>query len=202
MKVLITCGPTWVPIDDVRVISNVSSGQMGHLIAQAFRAHKAKVTVIQGPVTDAADLSNIRVIKYNYFDELAKVLKQECGKKYDVIVHAAAVSDYKLKTVVKGKISSANALNLALTPTVKLISLIKQWAPQSFLVGFKLESTVSPKNLRDLTSKLFTDAGCDLVLANQTEPSYRGYILNADFEIMASSTHKADIAKKLVRTLL
>ena len=36
MRVLITCGATWTPIDDVRVISNISSGEMGHLIAEAF----------------------------------------------------------------------------------------------------------------------------------------------------------------------
>ena len=51
MRVLITCGATWVPIDDVRVISNISSGEMGHLIAQAFRQKGAQVTIIEGPVT-------------------------------------------------------------------------------------------------------------------------------------------------------
>ena len=75
MRVLITCGATWTPIDDVRVISNVSSGEMGHLIAQAFKAKKALVTNIEGPVTHTLMDKKIRIIKYRFFDELARILK-------------------------------------------------------------------------------------------------------------------------------
>ena len=96
MRVLITCGATWTPIDDVRVISNVSSGEMGHLIARAFRSYGAFVTIIEGPVTHTLVDKEIKIIKYRFFDELARVLSQELLKKYDVIIHAAAVSDFKV----------------------------------------------------------------------------------------------------------
>jgi phosphopantothenoylcysteine synthetase/decarboxylase len=69
MKVLITCGATWAPIDDVRVISNISSGEMGHLIAEAFSLKNAKVTVIEGPVTHVLQNKKVKIIKYRYFDE-------------------------------------------------------------------------------------------------------------------------------------
>ena len=75
MRVLITCGATWTPIDDVRVISNISSGEMGHLIAQAFRQNKAEVTVIEGPVTHTLTDKKIKIIKYRFFDELAAYFK-------------------------------------------------------------------------------------------------------------------------------
>src|SRR5580698_10572903 len=97
MRVLITCGATWTPIDDVRVISNISSGEMGHLIAQSFRQKGAHVTIIEGPVTHTLEDKKIKFIKYRFFDELARILKQELVKKYDIIVHAAAVSDFKVK---------------------------------------------------------------------------------------------------------
>ena len=50
MRVLITCGPIWVPMDWVRVISNRSTGQMGHALAKAFLKRKARVTVVEGPL--------------------------------------------------------------------------------------------------------------------------------------------------------
>ncbi len=202
MKVLVTCGPTWAAIDAVRVISNRSTGEMGHLIAQEFRDKEAKVTLLQGPVTHQADLKGVCVIKYSYFDELANLLKEECVKRYDVIVHAAAVSDFRVKNKIKGKISSENDLNLQLSVTPKLINVIKDWAPGSFIVGFKLEPNLTIKKFKSITEKLFLEAQCNMVVANQDSPSYMGYILNADLEILSSSAHKKDIAKALVRNLL
>src|ERR1700681_1633108 len=100
-RVLVTCGATWVPIDDVRVISNISSGEMGHLIAQAFRQKGALVTIIEGPVTHTLVDKKIKTIKYRFFDELPRVLKQELLKKCDIVVHAAAVSDFKVVAASK-----------------------------------------------------------------------------------------------------
>ena len=202
MKVLVTCGPTWVAIDDVRVISNRSTGQMGHLIAEEFNKKNTRVTLLQGPVTDRAQLKDIKIIKYAYFHELARKLKEECLKNYDIIVHAAAVSDYTVKNRFNGKISSETALSLNLGPTPKLINLIRDWAPNSFIVGFKLEPNLTIKKFKGMTRKLFLDAQCDLVVVNQDKPVYKGYILNADLDIISRSTHKQDIAKILVRILL
>src|SRR5208283_4531225 len=125
VKVLITCGATWTPIDDVRVISNISTGEMGHFIAQAFRRAGAGVTVIEGPVTHTLLARGIKIIKYRFFDQLAKLLKTELRKKYDIIIHAAAVSDFKLQGPYKGKVTSDRALTLRLVATPKLIKTIK-----------------------------------------------------------------------------
>src|SRR5665213_1817515 len=133
IRVLVTCGATWTPIDDVRVISNVSSGEMGHLIARAFRRHKASVTVLEGPVTHTLIDKGIKIIKYRFFDELARILKVELLKKYDIIVHAAAVSDFKVVGTSKSKIASDRAMTLKLVTTPKLIKDIKRLSPESFL---------------------------------------------------------------------
>jgi len=139
ISVLITCGATWTPIDDVRVISNISSGEMGHLIAQAFERKGASVTILEGPVTHVMENSKIKIIKYRFFDELEKELKKELKKKYEIIIHAAAVSDFKVKQASKIKLSSEKSLTIKLEPTTKLIQEIKRISPTSFLVGFKLE---------------------------------------------------------------
>lgn len=202
MKVLITCGPTWVAIDQVRVMSNISSGQMGHLIAKAFVEAKVSVTLLQGPVTDSTPLKGVRIIKYNYFDEMEKLLKVECSKNYDIIIHAAAVSDFMVENSIKGKIASQKKFNLKLVGTKKLINLIKQWAPKSFLVGFKLEPKLLITALSELTQKLFVESQCELVVANSTVPTYQGYIINADGDVLVKSKNKKDIAQALVRILL
>jgi phosphopantothenoylcysteine decarboxylase/phosphopantothenate--cysteine ligase len=202
LRVLVTCGATWTPIDDVRVISNISTGQMGHLIAQAFKQAGASVTVIEGPVTHTLSARGIKVIKYRFFDQLAQLLKIEVRKKYDIIVHAAAVSDFKLKGVHKGKITSDKALTLRLVATPKLIENIKVLSPESFLVGFKLETRLSPKNIFKIARPLFNQSGCDLVVANTLTGGYRGYIVNADGEILAKAGDKEKLAKTLVGLLL
>ena len=202
MKVLVTCGPTWVPIDDVRVISNVSSGEMGHLIAQAFRQKNAQVTIIEGPVTHTLADKKIKIIKYRFFDELERALKIELVKKYDIIIHAAAVSDFKVIGASKNKISSAKALTLNLTATPKLIKDIKRLSPESFLVGFKLESNLNLKDIFKTIRPLFTSAGCDLVVANKLAGGYQGFIVNADGDVLAKAVNKRALAQNLVKLLI
>jgi len=202
LRVLVTCGPTWTPIDDVRVISNVSSGEMGHLIAQAFKVNKAHVTVIEGQVTHALKDKNIKVIKFRFFDELASALKAELLKNYDIIVHAAAVSDFKVRSVSKSKISSGKDLNLKLIATPKLIKDIKRLSPDSLLVGFKLESNLNPKNIYNTVRSLFTVSACDLVVANSLKHGYQGFIVNADGDILSKAADKKILAQDLVRILI
>ncbi len=199
VKVLITCGATWTPIDDVRVISNISTGEMGHSIAQAFKRAGANVTVIEGPVTHTLLAQGIKIIKYRFFDQLAKLLKIELRKKYVIIIHAAAVSDFKLLGVRKGKITSGRPLTLRLKATPKLIETIKVLSPESFLVGFKLETRLSPKNIFKIARPLFNQSGCDVVVANTLTGGYRGYIVNADGEILAKAADKEKLAKALVK---
>jgi phosphopantothenoylcysteine decarboxylase/phosphopantothenate--cysteine ligase len=202
MRVLITCGATWSPIDDVRVISNVSTGEMGHLIARAFSSKKAQVTVIEGPVTHLLADKKIKFIKYRFFDELARILKAELLKKYDIIIHAAAVSDFKVRRSSKSKIPSGKALVLNLIPAPKLIKAIKRLSPESFLVGFKLESNLNPKDILKTVKPLFTGAGCNLVVANSLAGGYRGFIVDPDGDILSKANDKQTLAQKLVKLFI
>ena len=140
-KILITAGPTWVAIDDMRIITNGSSGQMGHLLAKECQRAGAEVTLIEGPVLRPLDNRKIRSLKFNFYDELKTLLDKELKKHYDVIIHAAAVSDYKIERPSKTKIPSGQkSMSLTLVPTEKLIDRIRTKAAKSVLVGFKLKS--------------------------------------------------------------
>ncbi len=182
----------------MRVISNQSSGEMGHLIALAFKKKGAAVTIIEGPVTHSIEAAGIKILKYRFFDELALLLKKECVKQYDIVVHAAAVSDFKPSKTASTKIRSSKPLVLELKPTQKLIDTIKKISPKSCLVGFKLESSVNEKNAASIARPLFVKSGCDAVIANSIKNGYRGFILGVDGQILAKVNNKNKMAEMLV----
>lgn len=201
MRVLITCGPTWVKIDDVRVISNHSSGEMGHLIAEHCIRLGLKVTLLEGEVTHPWQASGLRRIKFRFLDEFEKLLALELKKNYDCVIHAAAVSDFVPAKALKGKIDSSKPLTLKLVRTPKLIERIKKISPDTFLVGFKLEPALKPADLVRETRALFVDAGCDLVLANSVSKGYKGFIVDADGNLLAQAQTKKNIAHALINIL-
>jgi phosphopantothenoylcysteine decarboxylase/phosphopantothenate--cysteine ligase len=200
-KILITCGPTWVPVDDVRVISNRSTGEMGHLIAEEFVARQAKVTLLEGPVTHVWSCKSVKIVKYNFFDELQKALSEQLNSDYDVVVHAAAVSDFKVAKTYKTKISSAKRFSLDLVPTLKLINGIKAKSKNTFLVGFKLDSKLEVGSIVKETGPLFKKADCDLVVANSLRGGYKGFIIDKDQQIWLKTDSKKALAKGLVRLI-
>ncbi len=202
-KVLITYGPTWVPIDEMRVISNQSSGQLGKLMASDFRKAGAEVTVIEGPIFDPIKSKSIKVIKFAFYDEFLTNLKKELKKKYAIVIHAAAVSDYRLKKPFKTKISSnQKRLRLDLVPTPKVINQIKKINPHGLLVGFKLESALTRKGFLDKTKPLFQEAECDFVVANHLNSgNYLGYLIDKDFIISEAIESRESMSQFLVNTL-
>ena len=201
-----TCGPTWVPIDAVRVISNISTGELGRTLAGLLDAEGAQVTVLQGPTTRELQGRSIRVIPFCFYDELTRLMNIELRKHYDIIIHAAAVSDYKLAHPFKKKISSRlSRLKLDLTPTAKIIEKIKKISPSSFLVGFKLESEriVEAAHCAAPTlQKLFTNARCDLVVVNSlTKNNYSGHILDPKKNVLATAQQRKELSRKLIHLL-
>ncbi len=203
-KVLITCGPTWVPIDDVRVISNQSTGELGHLLAEAFHRARAQVTILDGPCTHTSSLKGINIIKFHFFYELKKALFKELKKNYDIVIHSAAVSDYELPKSYNSKIkSNKKVFKLTLSPTIKLIEQIKKISPKTCLIGFKLESAF--KNQKELFKKidgLLNKSKCDLVVANTTGLfGYKGYLIDQKRRILTKVKSKKELARELIKQL-
>jgi len=200
-KILVTCGPTWVPIDQMRVISNASTGKMGHRISHLLSREGAKVTLIQGPVTHPIRHMPERVLNFNFFDELSQILLSELKTTpYAAVIHAAAVSDYKLRKPYAKKISSnISEFKLDLVPTQKLIQKIKKVSPKTFLVGFKLESDAKKEFLVARAETLIKKAKCNLVIANVvSQKTYKGFIVDENGEILSRQNSKERIAEDLV----
>lgn len=209
-RILITCGPTWVPIDAVRVVSNLSTGALGQRIALDCARAGAKVILLEGPVARPLAPSSggpaprsIRILKFCFFDELRTLLKQELRKEIHAVIHAAAVADYKLRSPFIRKLSSnRKTLNLKLVPTPKLIQLIKKINPGVFLVGFKLEPGLKKKSALQKSKDLFCESHCDLVVANRViKQEYEGIIVDPENTILARAMDRVSLSNALVRIL-
>jgi len=180
-KILITAGPTWVAIDQARVISNIATGETGFLLAKRFKKLGIKVTLLLGPGQFYSPLEGIKVVNFKYFAQLKQLLTTELkDKRYLAIVHAAAVSDYQPKKINEHKLSSQlKNLKIDLVPTEKLINSFKSYNKNLFTVGFKFEPSAIEKVLLKKAANLLKKANLDLVVANSCKNScYRAYILN------------------------
>jgi len=168
-KILITSGPVWVPIDKVRVITSVFGGKLGVIMAETAQKMGADVLLMMGPGrTEIGEGENLKALKFKYFDELFSLMKKEISsKKYDAIIHSAAVPDYVPKKVSAGKISSGKKeLIIKLKPTVKIVDYIKKWDPDTFLVKFKLQVDCKEKDLIKIAKKSMTRSSADIIVAN------------------------------------
>ncbi|MFA4988748.1 MAG: phosphopantothenoylcysteine decarboxylase [Candidatus Omnitrophota bacterium] len=180
-NILITAGPTWVPIDKVRVIGNLASGETGLMLAGKLSAAGARVTLLLGPTGPVpSGYPGVRIIRFRYFSEIEKLLHKELSKGvYSAVIHSAAVSDYKPKKKVQGKTSSGlKSWKIELLPTKKLINGLKRYPGNPLAVGFKFEPDLTGKKLVREGEILMKKAGLDIVVANSNKKKYKAYILD------------------------
>ncbi|WP_258084278.1 bifunctional phosphopantothenoylcysteine decarboxylase/phosphopantothenate--cysteine ligase CoaBC [Thermococcus thermotolerans] len=164
-RVLVTAGATREYIDPIRYITNASSGRMGVAIAEEADFRGAEVTLIRTKGSVPSFVEN--QIEVETVEEMLGAVERELrAKKYDIVVLAAAVSDFRVKEKASVKIKSGKTLTLELGPTPKIIDRVKELQPDVFLVGFKAETGLSEEELIEAARKQIERAGSDLVVAN------------------------------------
>ncbi len=165
-KVLITAGPTIEYIDPVRVITNQSTGKTGVLLASEFVSAGSKVTMIYGPGTEIPP-KGAKVIRVQTSDEMSNALRKEMKQKFDIVILAAAASDYTPEKPKRTKLDSdLLRISLKLKRVPKMINDVKKIQNNVFLVGFKAEANVSKRDLIKKAREKMIQSGCDLVIAN------------------------------------
>ncbi len=187
VKALVTAGPTWVALDRVRVITSIFSGSTGLSIARAFVKAGAEVIMLMGPgmaPVSSEDEDSMFFRRFRFFHEFESLLETTLDEsRFDVIVHSAAVADYEPLEMRDEKIPSGfGELQISLKPTRKLIRVIRDKAPEAFLIQFKLETDMSEDELVDAAWRGLTDVGGDIVVANLLEEitgdSHHAYIID------------------------
>lgn len=153
MNCLVTAGPTYESLDDVRRLTNFSTGQLGSDLAGYLVEHGHEVILLKGYYALHQEPATIRkVIPFNTADDLQARLAALASGSVQAVFHVAAVSDFtfgkvwrrlptgELQEVKAGKLCSREGrLLVELEPAPKIIAHLRSWFPQARLVGWKYE---------------------------------------------------------------
>ena len=208
MRVLLTAGPTYEPLDPVRFLGNRSTGKMGYALAEAFAETGAEVTLLSGP-TALPDPGSprIRTVRVETAQQMYEAA-QLAATQADVWVFAAAVADYRPATVAAEKIKKeGDTLTLKLVKNVDIAATLgAAKRPEQFAVGFALETT---NELTHALGKLHRK-NFDLVVLNSLRDAGAGFghdtnkvsVLDRAGQVLTFDLQaKTELARQLVQLI-
>ena len=199
-KILISSGGTQEKIDDIRVITNKSTGQTAAFIADTFIENGFDVTYLAGENAKRPML-DCHVIPYTDFKSLDQILDQNLLNQHHVFIHTAAVSDYSVVPQT-GKINSdAEKIEITMVRNPKIINKIKKMKPDIKLIGFKLTSTSDMQHITSKVGALFINAHCDVVIHNDwstVKTDHHVFNIYKNNEIKNKNITKNDLAQYLI----
>jgi len=161
VRILMTAGPTYEPIDAVRGITNRSSGKMGYAIARAACELGAEVTLVSGPVSLTAP-AGVKTLSVNTALEMFEAVKQHVDQ-CDIFIGVAAVADYRVAQSSEHKLKKSDQpLTLELIPNPDILAYVAQLPQPPFCVGFAAES----RNLVEYAEKKRQQKKLPLLVGN------------------------------------
>jgi len=177
---VITAGPTYEAFDNVRRLTNFSTGRLGCELAGVLMNRGHKVRLLIGEQATYLGPRQATVVDvFSTTTDLHDRLHALSSERVDAIFHAAAVSDFtfgkiwlrsdsgELSEVRSGKISTRNGTLLAeLVPTKKIISELRAWFPQTRIVGWKYEVDGNRANVLEAARKQIKECRTDACVAN------------------------------------
>ena len=177
VKVIVTCGPSYEPIDEVRRITNFSTGELGILLANRLTRAGFEVLCFKGVgATCPLRVEGARTVPFTTNGNLRAGLAAVEGRgEIGAVFHAAALSDYRVKSVQAGdgaaiaaaKIPSrAGELTLTLEPAVKIIGDLRALFPASKIVGWKYELNGTREDALAAAARQIESAKTDACVVN------------------------------------
>jgi len=198
MHLIVTAGPTFEPLDQVRRLTNFSTGRLGTELAfyLAQKGHQVTLMLSEQAVYRAG-AKGMEVVPFSTTASLRNALVDASKVKVDAVFHAAAVCDFtfgrvwhrdergELVPVQRGKISTRDGSLVAeLVPTSKLIAELREWFPDSWLVGWKYEVDGSKGDVLAAAERQIQDYRTSGCIANG--PAYGegfGLVFNGDITV-------------------
>ena len=204
-KVLITAGPTYEKIDPVRFIGNNSSGKMGYYLAKNAQKLGADVKLVIGPTNIEMELDGIDSIRIESSDEMFNVIKKNY-KKSDIIISAAAISDFKPKSIRKNKIKKNKKIeSIEVEPTIDILSYIGKNKTNQYLVGFALET----ENYINNAKKKLKNKNLDAIILNTisnfspiSNDENKITFISSDNEIEYEKKSKDDVSRDIFKQII
>lgn len=191
-KVLVTAGATQEAIDPVRFITNHSSGKMGFAIAKAAMLRGAEVTLVAAH-TEAEPPMFVRQVKVTSAQEMFEAVTA-AAPEMDIIIKAAAVSDYTPVTTAGSKIKKADGeMRIDLKRTQDILGWLGRHKKEGqFLCGFSMETDNVLENSRAKLAK----KNCDMICANSLRAVGAGF--GTDTNILTLITLDGEIELELM----
>ncbi|MBQ6807820.1 MAG: bifunctional phosphopantothenoylcysteine decarboxylase/phosphopantothenate--cysteine ligase CoaBC [Firmicutes bacterium] len=168
-RVLVTAGPTYEYIDPVRFVGNRSSGKMGFAMAEAAHAAGAEVVLVAGPTT-LADPPGIRVEHVVSAQEMYDAVWREYANS-DIVIMAAAVSDYRPDHMEACKMKKGGEQSLQLVRTQDILASLGEKKGEHFLVGFAAETNDLLAYAQDKLERKHLD----MIVANDVSQAGAGF---------------------------
>lgn len=212
-KVLVTIGGTSEPVDDVRSITNMSTGRTGAEIASTLSQLGFSVTVLASrtasPVTGVE-----KVLPFTCFTNLKDLLHRELSQNsYSAIVHAAAVSDYRVSQISldgkkvdsRKKIPSGTKLTVEMTANEKLVDHLREWSQNKDIqvIAFKLTSQAKSHEREEAVKNLFAHSQANYVVLNDLseidKTQHRFQIFDSKLKALASGQTRQELASQVAQ---
>jgi phosphopantothenoylcysteine synthetase/decarboxylase len=178
-KVLITSGGTREYIDDVRVLTNISSGKLGAMIAEKLFSNGYEVHYVHsiGSIEPRTNPERMDCVNKHSIKDVAGLVEkmEELAPQMDVVIHAMAVSDFGFDRSKPVKLKSNDPegfieyMRQTIKVNPKVLPMIKEWNPDTLLISFKFEVGLSLTNLFDVAIKSMIGGNSDFVVANDKE---------------------------------
>lgn len=164
MRIMVTAGPTREYLDDIRYISNASSGRMGYAITQAILDAGHEAILISGPVSLSPPVgAEFHAVEST--DQMMDIC-QELFPRCDGVIAAAAVCDYKPHKRIEGKMSkTGEPISLDMIETDDVLAALGQKKNSHWILGFALEA----QNERENALQKLRRKNCNWIVLNRPE---------------------------------
>lgn len=166
-KILVTGGPTPVPIDAVRRLTNKFRGELGALVAEELYLRGADVRLVHGEGSYRPP-DHLPWRPAHTYDEYRDAVLEELAEGCEAAVFSAAVADYRPEQPLSGKTPSGGTLELELVPTEKVVRLARERFADLHMVTFKYQEEVDHDELLAIARKRL-ELGYQAVVANRGE---------------------------------
>ena len=179
MRFLVTCGPTYESLDQVRRLTNFSTGKLGIGLANHLHDAGHEVTLLKGYYAVCADRAAVEPVTFTTTDHLREHFQAAARSRFDAVFHAAAVSDFKfgnvyrrsaddkLEAISSGKFGTRDgALFAELVPTPKLIAELRGLFPSARIFGWKFEVEGTREGAVQFAQRQITENRSDFCVAN------------------------------------
>lgn len=205
-KILVTAGPTQEPIDPVRYLTNHSSGKMGYAIAKVCSMRGAEVTLVSGKTAIKPPLF-VDVVPVTTAREMYEAVIERSDRQ-DIVIKAAAVADYRPKTISEQKVKKTDGeLSIEMERTDDILKYLGEHKrANQFLCGFSMETEHMLENSRKKLQK----KNLDMIVANNVKVEGAGFagdtnivtLITADDETQLPLLSKEETAVEIMNKIL